>query len=277
VELILGGLQDSYVRLVRHVRDNGVPVKCRDQMTFEITAASLIFPDVTMPLLPIGVNRGINLKLAAVEALQLIAGESCPELVTAAAPEFTRVLVDASDLDHAAYGPRTQAQLNEIITMLKHDPTSRQAVAMIWRRDDLTFDGDKPCTIFLQFLIRNEKLELHTHMRSNDVWLGVPYDVFAFTQLQQSVARALHRQVGQYVHHATSLHLYERDLERAAKLQMTDPDAGEPPLPHGIRYRHGDFPSDWLPIRALASNILHGEFSTDLNGWYVSQMRKVLT
>src|SRR5213595_1649095 len=118
-----------------------------------------------------------------------------------------------------------------------------------------------------ELLIRNEKLELHTHMRANDVWLGVPYDVFAFTQLQQSVARALHRQVGQYVHHATSLHLYERDLERAAKLQMTDPDAGEPPLPHGIRYRHGDFPSDWLPIRALASNILHGEFSTDLNGW----------
>lgn len=279
MELVLRDLQNAYVHLVHHVLTEGQQVRCRDQWTTEITAATLIFPDVNYTtLLPLGVNRGVNLKLAAVEALQLVAGESHPDLVLAAAPEFAAVMVDPTDLDYGAYGPRLKVQLHEIVKQLLVDGQSRQAVAHIWSSNDLWHEGDKPCTIFLNFLVRDLRLELHVHMRSNDVWLGVPYDVFAFTQLQHTVARALQLLPGQYVHHATSLHLYERDIERAEKLTLFNNTTSRPPeLPHGVRYRQQDAPDEWITLRAQASRILHGEFSTDINRWYVEQLKKVMT
>lgn len=237
MELILENLQNDYVDLVHQVA-GGQPVNVRGQGTYEITNATLVFPNVTGPLLPVRVGRKINLKLAAVETLDMIAGTSHGDLVRRAAPEYGDVLVDPSDLDYGAYGPRLSAQLQRCVTSLRVDPSTRQAIATIWRPDDMTHDGDRPCTIFMQFLIRREFLELHVTMRSNDVWLGTPYDVFAFTQIQQTMAYALDRPAGQYVHHATSLHLYDRNLLAASELAHVDNDLYEltrDVLPHGVR------------------------------------------
>ena len=53
------------------------------------------------------------------------------------------------------------------------------------------------------------------HMRSNDSYKGLPGDVFAFTMIQELVARSLDVEVGRYKHFVGSLHLYETDAIRA--------------------------------------------------------------
>ena len=70
---------------------------------------------------------------------------------------------------------------------------------------------DTPCTVSLQFLIRDNKLHLTVYMRSNDIWLGFPYDVFSFTCMQIKMAMELGYDVGEYTHIAGSLHLYTRN------------------------------------------------------------------
>jgi thymidylate synthase len=52
-------------------------------------------------------------------------------------------------------------------------------------------------------------------MRSNDAWLGLPYDVAQFTMLQEAVAAHWGLALGRYVHIDGSLHLYERDMKAA--------------------------------------------------------------
>lgn len=287
MELRLNGLQSAYVELVRYVMKNGKSVDVRGHHTLEITNATLVFGNVRQCMIPVGIGRGVNLKLAAVEALQLIAGVSVPSLVLGAAPEFVDVLVDSSDMDYAAYGPRLSGQLYDVVQILTDDPTSRQAVAAIWRAEDLTHQGDRPCTIFMQFLIRDEQLELHVYMRSNDVWLGVPYDIFAFTQLQHTVARALQRATGQYVHHATSLHLYERDLERADRLMWDPHTAPTDVLPRGVKEPAAGGKRDWHTLRTTASFLCAdridstpsiGPVSMEIrerNDWYVQQLGRI--
>ena len=54
-----------------------------------------------------------------------------------------------------------------------------------------------------------------TTMRSNDVYLGLPHDVFFFTMLQELVARRLDVELGLYRHIVGSLHLYEHNVEDA--------------------------------------------------------------
>lgn len=274
MELKLKDLRNGYVQLVNHVIAKGDRVSARGIPTRELTAVTLIFPDTLEPLLPVGVGRGVNLKLAALEALQLISGVARADLVRVAAPTFESVLVDAADPDYGAYGPRVVEQLADCIELLKEDPSSRQAIAVIWEKRDLRHVGDKPCTVFFQFLIREsghgfDALEMHTHMRSQDVWLGVPYDIFMFTQLQHSIAQELGLPVGRYVHHATSLHIYERDLKAASRLHVI-PDLDFIDLPLGICKPSRDGYSMDTAAYLLEGNTTVEE--DEANPWYTHQL-----
>lgn len=240
MELRLRDLRRGYLDLANEVRLVGRPVIVRGLETRELTGVTLRFDDVTRPMLPIGVGRRVNTKLAAVEALQLISGTIHPELLLRASPHYAQVLVNPGELTQGAYGPRTRAALRRVVELLQRDPTSRQAMLSIWRDEDLTTVGDRPCTIGLQFLVRDERLQLHVWMRSEDVWLGVPYDLFMFTQLQRTIAVVLGLSPGSYHHHVTSLHIYDRDLAAVDELHEPDDRPLHDNLPLGVLPRLGD-------------------------------------
>ena len=94
--------------------------------------------------------------------------------------------------------------------MLMKDPNSRQAVLHIKTADNKP-SKDVNCTVCLQFLLRDGKLHATVYMRSNDIWMGFPYDVFSFTAMQCRMAMELGVGIGTYTHIAGSLHLYERN------------------------------------------------------------------
>lgn len=105
-----------------------------------------------------------------------------------------------------------------IIDQIKRKGDTRQAVIQLFSPIDLRVETrDLPCTCTLQFLPREGKLHLIATMRSNDVWLGLPHDVFAFTFLQELVARSVGQEVGEYHHSVGSLHLYDGDRERVQR------------------------------------------------------------
>lgn len=106
-------------------------------------------------------------------------------------------------------------QLKMCEEILKKDPNSRQAVIHLKPvRDVISYPTkDLPCTVSLQFFIRNDKLFLTTYMRSNDIWMGFPYDVFQFTCMQIYLAMRLNVNLGTYTHIAGSLHLYKRNYK----------------------------------------------------------------
>lgn len=110
-------------------------------------------------------------------------------------------------------------QMEMIEKMLIKDPASRQAVIHIKQARNLVDHPSKDvnCTVCLQFFIRDEKLYMTTYMRSNDLWMGFPNDVFQFTAMQIYLAMRVGVGLGTYTHHAGSLHLYQRDYERALK------------------------------------------------------------
>jgi thymidylate synthase len=107
-------------------------------------------------------------------------------------------------------------QLETVIALLKERPTSRRAVIQLFRAADLEKNyASIPCTCTLQFLARDGLLHMFVSMRSNDAYVGLPHDVFAFTMLQELVARSVGLEVGEYKHFAGSLHLYEADVHSA--------------------------------------------------------------
>lgn len=128
---------------------------------------------------------------------------------------------DDGETNNSAYGWRIFDkfgfnQWEHIKDLLRKDPASRQAVIHIKDADNHP-TKDVPCTVYLQFFIRDGKLNMSTHMRSNDIWMGVPYDMFSFCFLQILLAMELGVEIGQYTHYAGSLHIYARDYEAAKK------------------------------------------------------------
>jgi thymidylate synthase len=218
-------MRRDYHNVLRYVRTMGSEVTIRGMETREVLDATLVIKDPT-DCLPVGVGRGINPRIAAMEALQLIAGESHPDLLVRAAPNFAQFRDGGSF--HGAYGPRVAMQLPRVVQRLKDDPTTRQALITVWDPlHDLMVDGrhDYPCTVSLQFMIREGQLQLHTTMRSNDVWWGLAYDAFQFTQLQLVVAQAIGFDPGPYFHHAVSMHIYERDVAESRRVATNDSPA----------------------------------------------------
>lgn len=106
-------------------------------------------------------------------------------------------------------------QLQQVIELLKKDATSRRAVLNI---SDPTIDRiktkDMQCTIALQFLIRKGGLEETVYMRSNDVNFGLPYDYIYFVSIGQYIAEQLGIELVKYTHHATSMHMYKKDIKK---------------------------------------------------------------
>jgi thymidylate synthase len=120
---------------------------------------------------------------------------------------------------YGAYGPRLFGlngainQVQNVIETLRASPSSRRAVIQLFRGEDLADNlesrrEDLPCTCTLQFTVRNHQLHAMVMMRSNDAFWGLPHDVFAFTMLQELIARSLGVEVGPYKHAVGSLHLY---------------------------------------------------------------------
>jgi len=107
-------------------------------------------------------------------------------------------------------------QIGFIIEMLHKKPTSRRAVIQIYAAADMA-EKSVPCTCTLQFILRNNRLNLLVYMRSNDAYLGLSHDVFAFTMIQELVARAIGVGLGTYQHFVGSLHLYKRHRDNAAE------------------------------------------------------------
>lgn len=114
------------------------------------------------------------------------------------------------------FGHNGSNQIQNIIELLRKKPTTRRAVIQLFDASDLSEDFKSiPCTCTLQFIIRDKKLNLLVNMRSNDVFIGLPHDVFTFTMLQEIVACSVNVDVGIYKHFVGSLHLYEENHKQA--------------------------------------------------------------
>ena len=163
-------------------------------------------------------TRNMPLRYAIGELAWYLSGSNRVSDISRFAKKWTEISDDGVH-NNSAYGWRIFDKFNfnqweHVKAMLQKDPNSRQAVIHIKDADN-TPTKDTPCTVYLQFLLRDGKLNLSVHMRSNDIWMGVPYDMFSFTFLQMKMAMELGVDIGQYTHYAGSLHVYARDYQTA--------------------------------------------------------------
>jgi thymidylate synthase len=93
---------------------------------------------------------------------------------------------------------------------------SRRAVIPMYGTDDDHMDKDAkdvPCTIAIEFRIRNGRLNTRAIMRSQDILWGMGNDLPTFSFLQEIVATLLNLQIGTLTISVGSFHVYESRIE----------------------------------------------------------------
>jgi len=115
--------------------------------------------------------------------------------------------------------------------MLLKNSDSKKAVMTIYSKENAFKSNDNPCTMYLQFFIRDFKLNLFVKMRSSDIWFGIPYDVPFFVLIQNKMLIEYNQEIkdykimlGNYFHQAGSLHLYQRNFVSARNIINTNTD-----------------------------------------------------
>ena len=160
--------------------------------------------------------RNMNMRYAVGELLWYMSGRNTLKSIQNITSAWDRMSDDGetvnSNYGYCIVNKYGFNQLNYVIKLLEENPNTRQAVIHIKEPNNKP-SKDVNCTVCLQFFIRDNKLYLTTYMRSNDLWMGFPYDVFQFTNFQILVAMYLGIEVGTYTHIAGSLHLYERNVK----------------------------------------------------------------
>lgn len=153
------------------------------------------------------------------ELLWYLSGSNATDHISHYISEYARY--DEAGTIFGGYGPRLRGgtdQLATVIALLRARPPTRRAVIQFFDRADiLQPHEDVPCTCTLQFLSREAGLDLIVNMRSNDVFIGLPHDVFCFSMIQELVARSVGVELGQYIHIVGSLHLYDAKVADARR------------------------------------------------------------
>ncbi len=200
----------------RLIMGRGEEVSPRGQLTRELRA-STVRVDMQYPLVVCPARR-LNYSFAAAEALWILDGDDRVAPLAMHNPNIAQ-FSDNGIIFAGAYGPPIMAQLDYVLACLRNDRDTRQAVLTIWQRCPPK-SKDVPCTVAMAFSIRRDALNCAVFMRSSDVFLGLPYDIFNFSLVAALVAcmynvdRVDPVELGELTITAASSHAYERDWVR---------------------------------------------------------------
>lgn len=184
---------------LRSVLNEGIAAAPRGISTVELAPVTLALSNPRRRCLAIP-SRRWSLPLAIGEFCWHVSGSrelSFLEYYSARWKDFVgpEEMVRGSGYGYRIFSKRgkDKSQWERARSLLSVDPASRRAVLMLSEPlGGREFTAkDIACATSMQFLLRDNKLHAIVYMRSNDAFLGFPYDVFLFTMLQELLASEL--------------------------------------------------------------------------------------
>lgn len=230
-------LNEGYQWCIKAFQENAKTSNGRQQGEIhELLDVELVLSDPRKSVLSLPM-RNMSRKYAAGEFLLYMRGTNNAEAFKFYSKTWDRLQKPDGTIN-SAYGYRWFKQIypasvkptpEPIITrflfavqQLLDNPDTKNAVIMLRDDDDIQPNlKDRCCTLALCFNIRDGKLNMRTIMRSQDLWTGLPYDVFCFTRLQQIVLYEYNSksgrdkiELGTYTHQVLNLHVYAKHWDR---------------------------------------------------------------
>jgi len=257
VTISFNDASQAWCSALYQVYHGGLKVSPRGRLTHELPHHAVSI-ELRRPVVTIR-ERRLSYRFMATEALWILQGRNDLAFLTAHNARMAEFSDNGAVLA-GAYGPRISGQLAYVVDQLVTDPDTRRATLAIWTPNPAP-SKDYPCTVAMDFKLRDGRLHAHVFMRSSDVWLGLPYDLFSFSMVALQVTALVNARrftadldpdddpyivPGRLYVTAASSHVYETDFPAVEALLATDdePVLRQPEVPAAwwfdeAKLRHG--------------------------------------
>ena len=145
-------------------------------------------------------------------------------------------------------------QLEYVVETLKKDPNSRRVMINLWDVDKLHEMALTPCCYNIIFNVLDGKLYMQLNIRSSDVALGLPFNIFQFQVLHKLIAHECKVEPADMIVMISNLHYYDRHEEKL--LNQVDYDELLPDATLKINYPESIW--DFKPEMVEVLNYKHG-------------------
>ncbi len=233
---------NAYLDIVKNVLANGIEKRDRTGVGTKAIAGSMFECDMAdgFPLLT---TKRMPFHLIASELEFFIKGETSKEWLLARDnhiwsewcspdkipyshdPEVQKRMMAEEELgpvygwqwrnfgaDYVAHNKPKQGegkdQLQEIVEMLKEDPSSRRMLVLAWNPQDLHRMALPPCHYGFQVTVIDGRLNLLWNQRSVDVALGLPFNIASYGLLLHLLAKETGLGEGKLVGFLADTHVY---------------------------------------------------------------------
>lgn len=116
-------------------------------------------------------------------------------------------------------------QIQYIIDEIKRNPDSRRLLCNAWSASELKNQQLPPCHYAFQFYVHDGKLSCMFHMRSNDVFLGLPFNIASYALLTHLIAHECNLEVGELIYTGADVHIYANHIEQVQTMLGREPRA----------------------------------------------------
>ncbi len=137
-------------------------------------------------------------------------------------------------------------QIEKVIQSLRDNPNSRRHVVAAWNPPVVSQMALPPCHLLFQFYVAEGRLSCQLYIRSNDLFLGAPFNIAQYALLTHMVAQQVDLEVGDLVYTIGDAHAYVNHLDQIRE-QLTRAPYALPRLvirrrPSSILdYKYSDF------------------------------------
>lgn len=112
-------------------------------------------------------------------------------------------------------------QIAKIINSLKNNPADRRMVLTAFNAGEIDEMALPPCHMFAQFHCSDKgRLSCQVYIRSNDLFLGLPFNIASYALLTHMLAQVTGKKVGDLIITIGDAHIYLNHIEQV-KEQLT--------------------------------------------------------
>jgi len=225
---------ETYLELVRHVRDHGARKDDRTGIgTLSVFGYQMRF-DLAQRF-PLLTTKKIHVKSVIHELLWFLQGSTNVVYLRANGVTIWDEWADRNGELGPVYGYQWRSwpapdgrhidQISQVLAEIRRNPASRRLVVSAWNVADIPRMALAPCHALFQFYVAEGRLSCQMYQRSADIFLGVPFNIASYALLTLMMAQVAGLKPGEFVHTLGDAHLYLNHLEQADEQLARSPRA----------------------------------------------------
>lgn len=230
---------EQYKSLTKDILKNGISKVDRTGVGTVSTFGKTMEIDISQSF-PLLTLRMISFKIVAEETLFFLSGNTNTKILEEKGINIwkgntSREFLDSRNLGHLEVGdmgmgyghqwrrfgasPLTGVdQVSTVLKGLRDNPYSRRHVISAHNPEAEHLMALPPCHILQQYVVNGDYLDSCFYMRSNDFYLGNPYNIASYALLNYMFAKWCNRKPGKLVFFGADVHIYNNAIFAAEQL-----------------------------------------------------------